>query len=312
MVWRTVVLRRAISAFEIGQSAVAVTLAMVGALEITQGRAAAFVGSLSAIACAACYFTAFIRFADSPRRNHHFFASWGAVFGLAACFLILPESLLTPIWSAAAVVATLAGARALRQTLVSHGAVYLLAAGLIAGFPGTILNAYTGAALGPATPALWNMAIAAICCYAACCYAKSETMPAKASVVSGLFAAVSVGALLILVALPLIERTPTASLLATARTLVTCVLALALGFSGSRTGRRELVWISYAAIALGTVKLLFEDFRQSHPAALAVSLVCYGAMLILMPRLSGKTSSITNPGGRAQSGHSVASSVSKT
>jgi hypothetical protein len=45
------------------------------------------------------------------------------------------------------------------------------------------------------------------------------------------------------------------------------------------------------SIALGTVKLVMEDFRQSHPAALAVSLVCYGAVLILVPKLSSTSSS---------------------
>jgi uncharacterized membrane protein len=75
--------------------------------------------------------------------------------------------------------------------------------------------------------------------------------------------------------------------------LVTCALALAFSFAGSRTGRRELVWIGYTAIALGAVKLLLEDFRQSHPAALAISLVCYGAMLIVVPRLAGKSTYAT-------------------
>ena len=91
----------------------------------------------------------------------------------------------------------------------------------------------------------------------------------------------------------LIAGQPTASLLAASRTVVTCALALALRFAGSRTDRRELIWVSYAAIALGAVKLIFEDFRQSHPAAMAVSLVCYGAFLILAPRLKGKSSPIS-------------------
>jgi hypothetical protein len=55
------------------------------------------------------------------------------------------------------------------------------------------------------------------------------------------------------------------SFLATAHTLVICAVALALGFSGSRWRRAELVWIAYGAIAL--------------------SLVCYGAALIAIPRL---------------------------
>jgi hypothetical protein len=286
--WRAAALRRAITAFEFVQLTLAFGLAAGGALAVTQGRSAAVVGALSAIASAACYLTAFIRFPDSPRRNHHVFASWGLALGFVACLLILPESLLTPIWSAAAVVATLAAARASQPTLGIHGAIYLVATGLISGVPGSILNAFTGSVLASATPALRIMAISSTCCYAAW-----GRTPAKASVVPVLLSAVSIGALLILCGVPLIAGQPTASLLAASRTVVTCALALALRFAGSRTDRRELIWVSYAAIALGAVKLIFEDFRQSHPAAMAVSLVCYGAFLILAPRLKGKSSPIS-------------------
>jgi hypothetical protein len=160
--------------------------------------------------------------------------------------------------------------------------LYLLAAGLTPGVPIAILNAFTGAVLQPVNPALWVFAISAVCCYAACFYIKCGRVPAF---VAAFLATVSIGALLILGA------RPAAGLLATARTLVICVLALLCGFTGARTGRPELVWLSYVAIALGTVKLVMEDFRLSHPAALAVSLVCYGALLIMLPKLSARASS---------------------
>ena len=110
------------------------------------------------------------------------------------------------------------------------------------------------------------------------------------SFLSALFAALSIAALAILLAASSLGDKLTLSLLATARTLVTCAVALSLAFTGSRTGRRELVWIGYLAIALGTLKLILEDFRQSNPVALAVSLVCYGALLIVVPKLSSRPS----------------------
>jgi hypothetical protein len=158
--WRAVARQCAITVFEMVQSATAFGLAAGGALAITHGRAAGSIGALSAIASAICYFTAFIRFPDSRRRNHHVFASWGLALSFVACILILPESLLTPIWSAAAVIATPAGARASQPTLAIHGALFLVATGLISGIPGSILNAFTGSALESATPPLWIMAIA--------------------------------------------------------------------------------------------------------------------------------------------------------
>lgn len=285
IVWRTAVQRQTIGVFEIAQSVAVFVLAAGGALRLTQGNAASPVGALCAIACGACYFTAFIRFAESPRRNHHVFAAWGAALGLTACMLILPDSQLTAIWSVAAVLSTLAGARASLPTLVIHGGVYLLAAGMTSGLPGTVFNAFTGASLERASPALWIVAAAAACCYASCYSAKPSRKTMGISFLSALFAAVCFGALAILVAGSLMGARLTLSLLATARTLVTCALALAFAFTGSRTGHKELVWIGYLAIALGTLKLLLEDFRQSNPVALAVSLVCYGALLIVVPKL---------------------------
>ena len=111
------------------------SLAAAGTFRLTEGRAASAIGALCAIACAACYFTAFIRFAEKPGRNHQVFAAWGAALGLTACILILPDSQLTLIWSAAAVLATLAGARASLATLVLHGGVYLLAAAVTSAIP---------------------------------------------------------------------------------------------------------------------------------------------------------------------------------
>ena len=48
----------------------------------------------------------------------------------------------------------------------------------------------------------------------------------------------------------------------------------------------EMVWIAYLAIALATVKLFAQDFRGGSPAALAVSLLGYGATLLVGPRLT--------------------------
>ena len=284
VVWQAVVLRQAVAVGYILQVIAAFTLAAGGALVITQGRSAASVGGLCALAGAASYFTAFLRFGDSERRSHHLFASWAAALGLLACALILPANELTLIWSAAAVLTMVVGVRTRQVTLRIHGAVYLLAAGLILGFPAAILNAFAGATLGPANAALWIMAVSASLCYAACFFGKSG--PVTVNVVLALLSAVSIGALLILAVIPLLRGNPTPAFLATARTLIICALAAASGFLGSRTGHRELVWVSYAAIALGTVKLVMEDFQHSHPAALATSLVCYGAVLILVPKLS--------------------------
>ena len=77
-----------------------------------------------------------------------------------------------------------------------------------------------------------------------------------------------------------------ASRLSVVRTVVICLIALLLGFSGSRWKRAELVWVAYVAIGLGTLKLLFEDLRFGNAASLVASLLFYGLILILIPRLT--------------------------
>lgn len=215
-----------------------------------------------------------MRFPQSPRRNHHVFAAWGAVLGILACWLILSDWWLTPIWSAAAVVATVTR----RRTLAIHGELFLLAAGIASGMPQASMNAFAGVSLHSPTSAMWFFTLAATACYAL-------SYRTQLGIVSALVAAPSLAALVIMVV-----RLPLA-LLPTARTLIICALALGYALTGSRTGRREMFWIAYAAIALVSVKLLGVDFPQSHPAALAVSLLCYGGLLLLMPRLSARPKS---------------------
>ena len=70
------------------------------------------------------------------------------------------------------------------------------------------------------------------------------------------------------------------------RTAVTCLAALGLGYAGSRGSRVELGWLAYAAIALGTLKLLVEDFRFGNAGTLVVSLLFYGLVLILLPKVT--------------------------
>jgi hypothetical protein len=69
------------------------------------------------------------------------------------------------------------------------------------------------------------------------------------------------------------------------RTIVNCAAALSLAFVGIRWRRVELGWVAYAAVAFGTLKLLFEDLRYGSPASLVLSFLFYGLVLIVLPRL---------------------------
>jgi hypothetical protein len=73
--------------------------------------------------------------------------------------------------------------------------------------------------------------------------------------------------------------------LAVIRTVVTCAAVLLLAFAGARLQRLELVWIAYATAILGSLKLVVEDMRLGSTLSLATSLLIYGVVLILIPRL---------------------------
>ena len=76
-----------------------------------------------------------------------------------------------------------------------------------------------------------------------------------------------------------------ASYLSVIRTVVACAFAFALGLLRVGWNRVELGWVAYIAVALGTLKLVVEDLRYGNAASLVVSLLFYGSVLILLPRL---------------------------
>jgi len=69
------------------------------------------------------------------------------------------------------------------------------------------------------------------------------------------------------------------------RTVVTCLMALGLGHLASRWNRLELGWVAYGAIGLGALKLVGEDLRFGNAGTLMVSLLFYGLILILLPKV---------------------------
>jgi hypothetical protein len=62
-------------------------------------------------------------------------------------------------------------------------------------------------------------------------------------------------------------------------------MALGLGHLASRWNRLELGWVAYGAIGLGALKLVGEDLRFGNAGTLMVSLLFYGLILILLPKV---------------------------
>ncbi|MFZ0981112.1 MAG: hypothetical protein WAN23_17045 [Candidatus Acidiferrales bacterium] len=289
LVTRSLILRLKITAFEAAQFATTVLLTGWAALRITDGAALPALGVSCLIAGGACYFAAFGLLAQHRERpNFHFYSACGVAFVMAGSFFALPPFSLAIWLCLAAVTATGLGVWMRSPALDLHGVVYLAGAVFASGLFG-----YAGRALAgtyPLAPGALPIvaAVAALLCTAMVFRYPGEhqvervlrLLPAILAVYA--IAALAVSALVWLVARGAAPELPQ---LAVIRTIVTCAAALLLAFVGARWKRTELVWMAYAAAVLGSLKLVFEDLRFGTTQSLAASLLIYGTVLILIPRL---------------------------
>jgi hypothetical protein len=167
-----------------------------------------------------------------------------------------------------------------------HGLIYLLAAFIASGLSVFVFNALAGAL--PAAP-VWSVFLVTACAVA--CYAVAKPFPAERlgqrilRLLPALLAVCAIAALLVqgLFALGIAAD---AYHIAFIRSIVTCALALALAFSGSRWQRVELSWIAYTTLVFVAAKLLFEDLRHGQLGFIAASIFVFAVTLIAVPRLA--------------------------
>jgi len=292
---RTFVLRRPITIFEIGQGILAFGLAGFGTMRASHGEAASALGVISLLLAAVCYWGTLWRFTDEAyTRDRRVFATYAAVLLLAGSYLLLPANLRVPFLGLAAVAAALVYAKTGKLSLGLHAPFYLAAAATASSLPNWVASALAGTV--PAAPdwSVWTVAgLAALCYVFGSQGALAAQEPPKRRLL-WVFPAILVGfagaalAVAALVWLAGGRLELNASRLSVIRTIVNCLLALALGYFGARWKCVELGWVAYAAVAFGTLKLLFEDLRFGNAASLVVSLLFYGLILIVLPRLRSK------------------------
>ena len=158
----------------------------------------------------------------------------------------------------------------------------------VSSLPSYVWNSLAGTVPAPPDWRAWTVALSAALCYAV--ESRKEMDQGRRRLLwlvpAGIAAFTIAGwavAATVRVASGQIELA--ASHLSMIRTVVICLLALVLGVA-SRRRHLELRWIAYAAVALGTLKLVLEDLRFGNPASLVVSFVFYGLILILLPRMT--------------------------
>lgn len=287
--FRMFVQRHRISIFEIAQLAASFGLAAFGIMRASHKAAAPALGVLFLLLAGISYWGTLSRFAaESHTRNRRVSATWAGALLVAGAFLLLPDNFQIPFLCAAALLTAVLYTRTAKLSLGLHASFYLAAALSVSSLPSYVWNSLAGTV--PASPdwRAWTVALSAALCYAV--ESRKEMDQGRRRLLwlvpAGIAAFTIAGwavAATVRIASGQIELA--ASHLSMIRTVVICLLALVLGIA-SRRRHLELRWIAYAAVALGTLKLILEDLRFGNPASLMVSFVFYGLILILLPRMT--------------------------
>ncbi len=295
---RSFALRHRMTVLEIVQGILACGLASFGVMQATNNAIAPALGILFLLFAAVCYWGTLSRFSSEDHsRNRRVSATWAAALSLGASFLLFPVKLQIPFLCLAAVASAWVYGRSRKLSLGVQASLYFAAAAAVSPLPTYVAGSLAGNV--PAAPGWLMLAVTmtSVLFYAFGWRVAEDQRAHRllwalpAAVVGFVGAALAVAAIVWL-AVGRVELA--ASTLSGVRTIVNCVLALVFAILGSRGKRIELIWLAYAAVAFGTLKLLFEDLRFGNAASLVVSLLFYGLILILLPRLT--RSRVLSPG----------------
>ncbi|MBI4537726.1 MAG: hypothetical protein HY712_07190 [candidate division NC10 bacterium] len=301
---RTLSLRRDVIPFEIAQSVLAIAVGIGGASYVARTT---HVGTLplglATVAVAAgCYgvAVAFVERRQGRRRNFFFYTSAGLVFALVGGLLVLPKPALALTYAALGLVTAWAGRRSRRVTFHAHGAVFLVAAGVVSDL---VAHALYGLGLPVApvlTPSATTLGVLGLCGVAiwALGTAAPESPPAAAArlprlvvLVLGLGGLLGVAVTWLALALPGGQTEAMhAALVATLRTALLVSGILALAWAGRTLRFVEGAWLVYPLLVLTGVKFLLEDFRSGRPSTLFLGFALYGLALIVGPWLCRRPS----------------------
>ncbi len=288
MTLRAFALDRKWTAGEVTQAVLAFVLGTWLSLRATQGGAVSALGVVFLVLAVGCYWGALKRFASPEMRwNRRVSTNYAAGLVLAGIFLLFSGDLRALLLSSAAVALTFVFTRTGYVSLAIHGTLYLLVASVECR-----LFVYSGSALAGVVPSwplwsFWAATTAALAVYLLGSRVQGEGWKSRVLwLIPSSVLALAVTALVIAGTARFSSAALTASRLSMVRTVATCIIALALAYTGSRWNRLELGWLAYGAIALGALKLLLEDLRFGNAGTLMVSLLIYGLILILLPRVT--------------------------
>lgn len=285
--------------FEALQSAIAFIIGFSGAVRICRGSggSCAWLAWLALALAALAYVIAFAyvdRFKGQNRAFYLFIAE-GLILFITGTWLLVPAVARAVIWTVAAFAAVLAARRLKSGSLAGQSAILVALAGLAAGcfwhFGHTLL----------AEPRIPSLLIVCLALATAVLYLLIDRFrhdrpgfaPRWPQALAAGLAAAELWAVAVSSTSALL---PTASpgALAAVRTVLGSLAALGLTALGVRLpAKKELAILGTIALAAVGLKLILQDLPAGDPGALVVSLVTYGAALLLAGRLRRRTEART-------------------
>ncbi len=237
-----------------------------------------------------------LRCGDVTGRRGSVFLSSVAVAAFCAGNLAAVPDVARDLAFAVAVLELVRSSRpGLRPWLYTHAAVVATVLANSSGLVAFSVDAWTGLAVEAVPPAMGG---AAVVFYAGLMRPDSAgTMrwPRAVSFVQlwlALFGAAA-GVVVLVGAIDGLPSIP--SVVATERSVVLAAAAVILAAVGKSTRNAVFRWLSYAALGLGTVKLLAEDLMVSSPVGLFVAFGAFGLALIASSRREGARGGDSDP-----------------
>jgi hypothetical protein len=281
--------------FETAQCAAAFLIGVGGGLRLSNEAHAIAVFALTC--AAACYVVSFVVLDRGAGRGRNFYtySTFGILLVLAGSRILLAGVAAPAVWSALALACIWAGSHFGRLTLQVHGGLYLLLAltgyGALKQAAEYILGSAHWSGESPA--AVWAGLVVAALCYLLAARDRSTSGSASvqvfrlavAATLAWLLAGASAGTLTAAYH-AVFGAAAGHPYCATLRTGVLAGLSLVLAWTGARWSRVELSRLIYPAMILGAYRLTMVDLAQDHKPALFLSLLVYGGVLMVLPRLA--------------------------
>ena len=220
-------------------------------------------------------------------RNFYTYSTFGILLALAGSRILLSGDAAAAAWSAVALACIWAGGAFRSLTLQVHGGIYLVLALVFSGAFRQAAAFVLGSADWPgAEPLAISLgALAALMAWLLAVRAESQLFrTAMAAVLAWLGAGIAAG-MLAAAYHGIFGAQASHAYCATLRTAILSLAALGLAWAGTRWKAAEWTQLIYPTMALGAWRLVTDDLHQDRKAALFLSLLVYGAVLTILPKL---------------------------